>query len=142
RRAPPAPRRRGESELFVDTLADLLLVIPPGVASTVITDAASVRGLSSFDTSLRHRGQLHGVVTYVDPIWRLLFVQDHTAGVFLNTEGAPLPMTAGDSMEVSGVTDTRGLDTSVFVETMRVRGREPIPAAPTPSLDALRAGAF
>src|SRR3954471_2752416 len=43
-RATAAARRRGESELFVDTQADLLLVIPPGVASTVITDAASVRG--------------------------------------------------------------------------------------------------
>jgi signal transduction histidine kinase/CheY-like chemotaxis protein len=141
-RATAAARRRGESELFVDTLADLLLVIPPGVASTVITDAASVRGLSSFDTSLRHRVQLHGVVTYVDPIWRLLFVQDHSAGVFLNAEGAPLPMTAGDSMDVSGVTDTGGFAPSVIAETMQVRGREPIPAPATPSLDALRAGAF
>ena len=99
-RATAAARQRGESELFVDTLADLLLVNPPAVASTVITDAASIRRLSGFDTSLRHRVHLRGVVTYVDPAWRLVFVQDDTAGVFVNTEGMSLPFAAGDSVEV------------------------------------------
>jgi signal transduction histidine kinase/CheY-like chemotaxis protein len=141
-RATAAARRRGQSELFVDTLADLLLVIPPGVASTVITDAASIRRLSGFDSSLRHRVHLHGVVTYVDPAWRLLFVQDETAGVFVNSEGMPLPMTVGDSVEIRGVTDTGGFAPSVIAEAIEVRGRQPIPAVPTPTLDALRAGAF
>ena len=100
-RATAAARRRGESELFVDTLADLLLVTPPGVASTVITDAASVRRLSSFDTSLRHRVQLHGVVTYVDPAWRARSSCRTTRPASsLNSEGMPLPMTVGDSVEI------------------------------------------
>ena len=142
-RATAAARQRGESELFVDTLADLLLVNPPAVASTVITDAASIRRLSGFDTSLRHRVHLRGVVTYVDPAWRLLFVQDHTAGVFVNSEGTSLPFTVGDSVEIHGVTDTGGFAPSLIAETMQVRGRRPIPAparrrstrcAPAPSI--------
>ncbi|MFI5076917.1 MAG: ATP-binding protein, partial [Vicinamibacteria bacterium] len=141
-RATAASRQRGQSELFADTLADLLLVNPPAVASTLITDAASIRRLSGFDTSLRHRVHLRGVVTYVDPAWRLVFVQDDTAGVFVNSEGTSLPFTAGDSVEIHGVTDTGGFAPSLIAETMQVRGRQPIPAPATPSLDALRAGAF
>ena len=112
------------------------------MANTVITDAAGIRRLSSFDTSLRHRVRLRGVVTYVDQAWGLVFVQDHTAGVFVNSEGTSRPITAGDSVEVHGVTDTGGFAPSLIAETMQVRGRQPIPAPATPSLDALRAGAF
>ena len=141
-RATSAARHRNESELFVDTLADLLLLHPPAIASTVITDAASIRRLSAFDTTLRHRVHLRGVVTYVDPVWRLVFVQDATAGVFVNTEGVSLPGTVGDGVEIDGVIDTGGFAPSLIAETMQVRGRQPIPRPATPSLDALRGGVF
>ena len=142
-RATAAARRRGESELFVDTLGrPAARQSARPWPSTVITDAAGIRRLSGFDTSLRHRVHLRGVVTYVDPAWRLVFVQDETAGVFVNTEGTSLPFTAGDGVEIHGVTDTGGFAPSLIAETMQVRGRQPIPAPATPSLDALRAGAF
>ena len=140
-RATAAARQRRESELFVDTLADLLLVHPPAVASTVITDAASIRRLSNFDSALRHRVRLRGVVTYVDPAWRLVFVQDDTAGVYVNTQnGPPVAAVVGDDVEIQGVTDTGGFAPSVIAETVQVRGHRPAPAPITPSLDALLAG--
>ncbi|MEO5819569.1 MAG: response regulator [Vicinamibacteraceae bacterium] len=140
-RATAASRQRQESELFVDNLADLLLD-PPAVASAIITDADAIRRLSNFDSSLRHRVHLRGVVTYVDPAWRLVFVHDGTAGVYVNTEGLPLPATAGDSVEIHGVTDSGGFAPSVIAQQMTVRGPRPVPAPARPSLDGLRAGGF
>jgi signal transduction histidine kinase/CheY-like chemotaxis protein len=141
-RVTAAAQKREESELFVDTLADLQLVRPPAVASTAITSAAAIRGLSKFDASLRHRVQLRGVVSYVDPVWRLVFVQDDTAGIFVNMQGVAIPAAVGDDVEVEGVTDSGGFAPSLIAETLQVRGRRPVPAARAPSLDALRAGAF
>ena len=141
-RATAGARRRQESELFVDTLADLLLVRPPAVASTVITTADGIRRLSSVDSAMRHRAHLRGVISYVDPVWRLAFVQDETAGVFVNMQGRPLAAAVGDEVEIQGVTESGGFAPSLIAETLQVRGRRPVPAARTPSLDALRAGGF
>ncbi len=141
-RATLAARQQGQSELFVDTLADLMVARPPSTTGALITEAARVRGLSTSDSSLRHPVRLRGVVTYVDPAWRLVFIQDATAGVFVNTQGGTSLAAVGDSVEVEGVTDTGGFAPSVMAERIVVRGREPVPPPATPSLDALRAGGF
>ncbi len=141
-RATTAARQAGHSELFVDTLADLLVARQPSPIGGLITEAARVRGLSTSDSSQRHPVRLRGVVTYVDRAWRLVFIQDATAGIFVNTQGSTEFAAVGDSVEVEGVTDTGGFAPSVIAERMVVRGRQPVPRPATPSLDALRAGGF
>jgi signal transduction histidine kinase/CheY-like chemotaxis protein len=139
-RATTAARHRGESELFANDLGDVLLVRPPAVTDTVMTDAASIRRLSGFDTSRRHRVRLRGVVTYVDPAWNLTFVQDATAGVFVFSGGVARPVLAGDAVEVVGVTNTGGFAPAVLGETLTVHGRHAWPTAAAVSLDELRGG--
>ena len=51
----------------------------------------------------RRRVSIRGVVTYFDPYWSLLFVQDRTAAVFVNTRGLNLRLRPGDLVDVSGV---------------------------------------
>ena len=135
-----AARHRGESELFADDLGDVLLVHPPAVTDTVMTDVASIRRLSGFDTSRRHRVHLRGVVTYIDPAWNLIFVQDATAGIFVFTGGVSRPFLAGDGVDVLGVTNTGGYAPSVNADSMTARGRRPWPAAAAVSLDQLGSG--
>ena len=141
-RATRTARQRDASELFADSLTDVLHS-QPGVAGPVITAAASVRRLSAGDAALQHRVRLRGVVTYYDPVWRLVFVQDETAGVYVNTEGAMSPFAIGDAVEVEGQTDWGGFAPSVTNARIRAAGgRRPWPAPAAARLDALRSGAF
>jgi signal transduction histidine kinase/CheY-like chemotaxis protein len=139
-RATTDARQRGKSELFADDLGDVLLVRPPAVTDTVMTDAASIRRLSGFDTSRRHRVHLRGVVTYFDPAWNLTFVQDATAGVFVYGGGVSRPIVAGDAVDVLGVANIGGFAPAVIGETMTAHGRHAWPAAAAVSLDELRGG--
>jgi signal transduction histidine kinase/CheY-like chemotaxis protein len=142
-RATVGARQRRQSELFVDSLGDVLHDRPAQIDTTVLTDAATVRRLSVGDTALRHRVHLRGVVTYYDPAWRLVFVQDDTAGVYVNTEGATSPFAVGDAVEVEGQTDTGGFAPSVVNATIRAAGHaRPWPAPAAPPLDAIRSGAY
>jgi signal transduction histidine kinase/CheY-like chemotaxis protein len=139
-RATAGARQRAESEVFCDNLASILPNRPLAVAQTMITEAAAVRRLSSFDTSLRHRVRLRGVVTYHDPVWRLLFVQDDTAGVFVFADEELAPLASGAEVEVEGETDTGGFAPALTNARLRASGRHTRPAPVTASLDALRSG--
>ena len=141
-RATPAARQRGESELFVDNLGDVLHERPAGIAATPITDAASVRRLSNGATALRHRVRLHGVVTYYDPSWRLVFVQDDTAGVYVNTQGATSALRHRRRGGGRGRDRHRRLRAVGHDATIRAAGRLPWPKPIAPPLDALRSGAY
>ena len=138
-RATAGARHRGESELFCDNLASILPDRPLALAQTVITEAAAVRRLSSFDTSLRHRVRLTGVVTYHDPAWRLLFVQDRTAGVFVFADEDLSPLAPGTEVEVEGETDTGGFAPALTNARVLVAGWRELPTPVTAPLDALRA---
>jgi len=62
-----------------------------------------LKHLSVAEASARRPVSVRGVVTYFDPYWGLLFVQDRTAAVFVNTSGLDLRLKAGDLVDVSGV---------------------------------------
>ena len=138
-RVTAAARRDGISELFCTTLADVTPERPPALADVVLTDVATIRR-RAFDTTLRHRVRLHATVTYHDPEWRLLFVQDDTAGIFVNLEGKLTSFVAGDAVEVDGETDIGGFAPAITTATLRPLGRRAAPAPRPASLDALRSG--
>ncbi len=62
-----------------------------------------LKHLSVAEALTRRPVSVRGVVTYFDPYWGLLFVQDRTAAVFVNTSGLDLRLKAGDLVDVSGV---------------------------------------
>jgi signal transduction histidine kinase/CheY-like chemotaxis protein len=64
-----------------------------------------VHGLSVHEALKRYPVRLRGVVTYFDPSWGMLFVQDATGGIFMNAFAERgLPFRAGRDIEVAGVT--------------------------------------
>jgi diguanylate cyclase (GGDEF)-like protein len=62
-----------------------------------------LKHLGVAEASARRPVSVRGVVTYFDPNWGLLFIQDQTAAVFVNTSGLNLRLRQGDLVDVSGV---------------------------------------
>ena len=142
---PPTARQRGESELFVDSLADLLLVQRARRwPSTVITDAASHppalrrrRVAAAPRPPARRRHLLRSRLAAASSS------RTQTAGVFVNTEGAIARRSPiGDAVEVEGETDTGGFAPSVTnaTDARRAAAAAAGPRRRRPSLDALRGG--
>src|ERR1700722_9879141 len=77
----------------------------------LLTNASDILSLSAVQASHRINVSIKGVVTAAEPDWNgKFFVQDATAGVFVNNTASsdghwPVP---GDVVEVSGVSSAGG----------------------------------
>ncbi len=121
----------------------------------MLADVASIRRLTASEASEAHPVVLEGVITYYDPAWGFAFLQDETAGIFVQlaeTEpgvGAgeqpteptnPYPFAPGDLVEVNGVTGPGDFAPVIDSATIRVLGEASMPAAPVESLPHMFAG--
>ncbi len=77
--------------------------------------------------------RVEGVVTYVDPAWSLLFVQDVEEGIFVQMRGLPIEVRVGDRVAVEGRAAPG--DFAPIIDAPRVtrlgEGRLPVPARPS-----------
>jgi hypothetical protein len=86
---------------------------------------------------------LRGLITYYDAAWALVFVQDATAGVFVNTRGKQLDLIAGDEVFVTGVSDGGGFAPAVVEASIhRLRRGAGRPTPVNPPLEQLLAGLY
>jgi PAS domain S-box-containing protein len=67
----------------------------------VLTNAAAVRSLSREQADLKVPARIEGVVTYSNPEWRVLFIDDGTGGVYAALGQSTFP-TNGEQVEVVG----------------------------------------
>jgi signal transduction histidine kinase/ActR/RegA family two-component response regulator len=76
-----------------------------GSSARPITSVAELHGLTSQDAALERPVSLEGIVTYYDPDWQMMFLQDPTAGVFISLHGVTrLPaLKVGDRVRIHGV---------------------------------------
>ena len=94
-------------------------------------------GLSEKELQSGRRVELRGVVTFVDPDWNLLTLQDETGGVPIEMTRRTPPLSRGDLMEVSGATAADNQVPMVVSPVLHVAGRSKLPsplAAPAASL--------
>lgn len=70
-----------------------------------ITTLADLKRLTLAQASSQLHVRVQGIVTYWDPYWHLLFVQDPTAAAFIGTDAPNLSFRAGDVVDVSGTTN-------------------------------------
>ncbi|MHB1306900.1 MAG: PAS domain S-box protein [Limisphaerales bacterium] len=97
------------------------LVAAEPVAPRVLTAVDQIRQLPLEEAesgSLPVR--IQGVVTYHDPAWSQLFVQDETAGVFVRTDGERMSVAAGDWVEVEGIVESGRLTPVIARATLKV----------------------
>jgi len=109
--------------------------VPPGEILT----AAEVRGLSSAEASRHYRVKLRGVATFFDRILYCHFLQDATAGIYLEQTNMPT-LVPGQWVEVTGVTSAGEFAPIVTPETIRVLGAGVWPAARAVSFEQLTSG--
>ncbi len=105
----------------------------------LIQTAAEIRALSSTEASRHYPVKLRGVVTFFD--WSLYcqFLQDETAGIYLEQTNLP-NLLAGQEVEVAGVTSAGEFAPVVTPQTVRVVGPGTWPEARRVSLEQLSSG--
>jgi signal transduction histidine kinase/CheY-like chemotaxis protein len=110
----------------------------------LLTHAGSVRNLSSTEAARHYPVRLRAVVTYVDKDWQMLFVQDSTGGVFVDTEGTSeqgfLDVAGGDFVDVRGWSDPGNYAPEIIRPTIERLGRAPLPSANQVSIERLLTG--
>jgi signal transduction histidine kinase/DNA-binding response OmpR family regulator len=96
-----------------------------------LTRAIEIRRMSIADAKLGYPVRLKGVVTYYDPEEPDLFVQDATAGIWVNLEIVKpnVPVKAGDLVEVEGITEAPDFAPQVGNPHFVVLGQAPLPLA-------------
>ena len=80
------------------------------------------------------RVKLRGAVTFIDPAWHLLTIQDDTGGVLVDLPPSAPAVRRGDILEVSGATSADNHLPTVVSAVIRVTGSgalpKPQPATP------------
>lgn len=95
---------------------------PPDTIHTV----REIRSLTAAKANLALPVRIHGVITYVDAIWRQLYVQDQTAGIYLKYNGYQ-HMQAGDRVLLTGLTNGGNFAPVVIAPKIEILGKAPLP---------------
>lgn len=102
----------------------------------------AIRQLSAEQTQEKIPVHLRGVVTFYDESLFSRFIQDETAGIYLqfpSTVGPP-PLVPGQLVEVTGTTSPGEYAPVVIVDTVNVVGEMPLPAAKPVTYEQLANG--
>jgi signal transduction histidine kinase/CheY-like chemotaxis protein len=110
---------------------------PPRSTHPALLHAAQIRAFRGAAGKVPVR--LHGVISYYDPDFHILFFQDSTAGIYIMTPGAA-PVQYGDLVEVNGVIDLGGFAPMVTEARFLKTGRTRLPDPPMVPLVELFSG--
>jgi diguanylate cyclase (GGDEF)-like protein len=76
--------------------------LPPPLDGDIV-HLSQLKRLSEAEASAHKPVTVRAVVTYFDPDWHLLFVQDETAAAFVNAGDLQMQLRPGDLIDISGV---------------------------------------
>lgn len=113
---------------FLGSLISLKAQAPPASDDT-LTVVSQVRELSPSEIAQGRAVHLRGVVTYSDQIWSIWFVQDGTAGIFLDRQSEQTTVQVGDEVDIQGLTHEGGFAPVILVRDLKVVGRNTLPKA-------------
>jgi len=106
-----------------------------------LTTAESVRELSSEEARRGYPIEVEGVVTYADSARQALFVQDETAGIFLQADEVAWDLIeAGQRVAVRGVSGPGDFAPIISQGTVEILGEGTLPTAPSVPLQQLLSG--
>ncbi|MDX1983838.1 MAG: hypothetical protein SFV51_26425, partial [Bryobacteraceae bacterium] len=118
----------------------LLVALCQAAPSAVIRSIGEVNRLSQNEASAALPVRLTGVVTYSDPEWGLLFVEDATGALFVNTKGTAVNFSPETRVTVEGMTAPGDLAPVVTRPVVKVLGAAPMPTPVPASINDLEAG--
>jgi len=106
-----------------------------------LTNVLQIRLLTPNEAQKGLPVKLHGVITYYDVRTGDLFVQDATAGIYVVLNGIGCNnLVAGQSVEVSGVTDVGDFAPVVKANAMRTTGKALMPIPKSVTMNQLFTG--
>ena len=106
----------------------------------ILTTAAEVRGLSAAEAYQHHPVKLRGVVTFYDETLYSRFVQDETAGIYLQELATMPALLPGQVVEVEGATGPGEYAPVILPTSVKVVGTGELPAAKPVTLEQLVSG--
>jgi hypothetical protein len=86
-----------------------------------------VRELSNTEARNAYPVQLEGVATYSDAEWGLLFLEDSTGAIYVNTHGANASFPAGSRLRVDAVTGPGDVGTVLVQPNIHTLGQGALP---------------
>ncbi|MDQ5836550.1 MAG: ATP-binding protein, partial [Acidobacteriota bacterium] len=102
---------------------------PPATSTRrLLTKVAEIRRLTPDEADAAYPVSVRGVVTYYDRSWRVLFLQDSTAGISVDAPDETFDVQAGQSVQVEGFTGG-GFAPNIVKPRVRVVGTGTLPAA-------------
>lgn len=103
----------------------------------VLTTAEQIRELSPDQAVRRYPVRIRAVVTYCDREAGDYFVQDDTAGIYVNDTGGRFGFTPGQRLEIEGVTEEPDFAPQIGSPHYKVLGQGALPKPKTVTLEAL-----
>ncbi len=100
-----------------------------------------VYNLTRAEAAQAYAVDLHAEVTYSDPAWGLLFLQDRTGTTFLDVHGTNIVYPLGTRVRVKAVTGANENGDLIAQPTILVLGQGPLPKPQMHSVAELDAGA-
>ncbi len=98
-------------------------------ATTPIRTIKALRDLGPSDAAKSLPVKVRGVVTYYDARFRGFFVQDRTAGIYVDAERQDLDLTLGQDVTVEGLSSPGRFAPIIANPYVTVLGRAPLPVA-------------
>ncbi|MFW5973412.1 MAG: hypothetical protein ACOCTG_05405, partial [Bacteroidota bacterium] len=107
----------------------------------VLTRVGAIRELSSSEARRHYPVRISGVITYADPAWSMIFVQDATGGVYVAAPSfSSDTYRPGQVVEVEGVTQQTAFAPDIINPVIRVVGLGTPPTPLNEPLDRLLSG--
>jgi len=105
----------------------------------VLQTIREVNQLTNIEARNAYSVKLEGTVTYSDPEWGLLFVEDATGAIYVNVHGMNASYPAGSRVKVEAVTGPGDVDTVLVNPHVEIAGQGEMPAPQRRSLADLNA---
>ena len=112
----------------------------PAFTEAPLTTVQAIRSLSPDRASMALPVRITGVITHVDPVWRQLYVQDATAGIYVKYSGDEQRLTTGDQVIVAGLSNPGNFAPVIVAPSIRVIGKSPMPHPQPVTLEKAAAG--
>ena len=106
----------------------------------LLTQARQVLELGRKEASRGYPIRIRAVVTYMDSDWRALFVQDSSAGIYVDLRKNPTVTKRGQWVEIEGSSGSGEFAPLIDDPQVRVLGAAPMPAGRRASIDDLASG--
>ncbi|MGD0201345.1 MAG: response regulator [Bryobacteraceae bacterium] len=106
----------------------------------VLTDIEAIREMKETEARRAYPVRIRGVVIGVDPVWNFFFIQDRTAGIYVDANPRVDDLRLGEEVLLEGLTGPGAFAPVVIQPYVRVLGQGALPRPPPLSAETAANG--